>query len=185
MMRINWVFAETYQIDPVIDIDAVKNVGPTWGSWRTWRSCATDNVICYDYKKAQELLTRAFQSVCNFYVPKKHYQDLNRPMGVKLFEGDFEQEVAHKEDIVALHIIAPVSDIVLMLGFDLGTQSVPSTNIDVHRLKNYHGMINSVIRNHPDVQWVLIDHDRSLDKAYQNLPNLTVDNLENALKLLH
>ena len=111
-MQVNWVFADGHQLDPAIDIEKLKSIGPTWGSWRTWRSCGTDNVICHDRSKAEELLTRSFQTSCNFYIPKKYYQELNRPAGVKLYEGDFTQELDHIEDIIALHLIASTSDIV-------------------------------------------------------------------------
>lgn len=182
-MRINWVFASGYQLDPTIDIDRVKSVGATWGSWTTWRSCSTDNVICYDFDKCRDLLNRAFQTVCNFYVPKKLYQDLNRPVGVKLFEGDFLQDLDHREDIIALHMTATISDIVLLLGFDLSTPISLSDPMANHRIKNYHGLLNHVIRT-SDCQYVVIDHHNDLDKAYKNLPNLTTDSLSGALELL-
>ena len=89
-MRINWIFADDLVLDPTIDVDQIKNIGATWGSWRTWRGCGTDNVLCHDRSRATELLGRAFQAVCNFHVPKKHYQDLGRPLGVKLYDGDFD-----------------------------------------------------------------------------------------------
>lgn len=183
-MRVNWVFADGYQLDPGLDTDIIKSIGPTWGSWRTWRSCSTDNVFCHDKTKTQELIGRAFQAVCNFYVPKKYYQDLGRPMGLKLYDGDFNHETDHAEEIVILHMVAAVSDLVLMAGFDLGKIPEPEDRFQKHKLQNYHGMVRSVISNNPNVQWVLVDHKAELDKAYQNLPNLTCDEMVNVLKLL-
>ena len=57
-MNVSWVLADTLTLDPLVNIDAMKEIGPMWGSWKTWRSCQTDNVICYDLGKAQELIKR-------------------------------------------------------------------------------------------------------------------------------
>lgn len=183
-MRINWIFADTYQLDPTITIEQIKSVGATWGSWRTWRNCGTDNVICHDRTKCMELIGRAFQAVCNFHVPKSYYQDLNRPMGVRLYEGDFKMEIDHHEDIVAMNLVADISDIVLLVGFDLSLSNAPADAFEAHKFRNYHGLVRSAIDSNQMTQWVLVDHPAKLDKAYQNLPNLTCDTMANALKLL-
>lgn len=183
-MRVNWIFADSYQNGPAVDIELIKSIGSTWGSWRTWRSCNTENVICHDRAKAQELIGRAFQAVCNFYVPKKHYQDLNRPVGVKLYDGDFTQELDHLEDIISMHLVAGVSDIVLLVGFNFGTPAATDDQFEQHKLRNYHGLMRSTIVNSETVQWVAVDHPAEMDKAYQNLPNLTCDTMKNVLQLL-
>lgn len=183
-MRINWALADTYQLDPTVDIELIKSVGPTWGSWRTWRGCSTDNVVCHDSVKAHDLVKRAFQAVCNLYVPKKYYQELGRPMGIKLYDGDFDHDLDHAEDIITLHIASGMSDIVLMAGYDLGPLAETTDRFERHKLQNYHGMLHSLISQNGSVQYVLVDHDPELDKAYQNLPNLTCDVMANVLKLL-
>lgn len=183
-MRVSWAIAENYVLDPTIDIDQIKSVGPTWGSWRTWRGCNTDNVICHYRAKAHELINRAFQAVCNFYIPKKYYQDLNRPIRVKLYEGEFEQDVSNPEDIVAMHLAGEENDIVLLLGYNLAKIQAPGDAYEKHKLINYHGMIRSIIVNKPEVQWVVVDHPEEFDKIYQDVPNLTRDTMANALKLL-
>ena len=183
-MRVNWVVSSTYQLDPTADPEKLKLVGPIWGSWRTWRSCSTDNVICYDFAKSRELIDRAFQAVCNFYVPRKYYQELNRPVGLKLYDGEFEHDINFPEDIVALHLAAGSSDIVLLLGFDLGEIFLPEDRYQKHRTQHQHGLIRSAISSQDAVQWVLVDHPRKLDLSYENLPNLTCDTMENALQLL-
>jgi len=183
-MRINWVFADGYQIDPTVSIDTIKNIGSTWGSWKTWRGCATDNVICHDITKAQELIQRAFQAVCNFYVPKNYYQSIGRPMGVKLYEGEFTQEVDSPEDIIALHLVSNISDIVLLAGFDLSEKEKDSDKFQQHKNVNYHGLIQSIITANPDTQWVLVDHPNSVDKSFKKLSNITCDIMPNVLKLL-
>jgi hypothetical protein len=183
-MRVGWVFASDHNLDPTISIEQIKSVGPSWGSWRTWRVCNTDNVICDDLAKSRELIDRAFQAVCNFYVPKKHYRDLDRPMGVKLYDGTFDQTVDNIEDIISMHLCCASSDIILLVGFDLGTQTDISDRFEKHKYQNRHGLIHSLIRQNDQKQWVLIDHPQDLNQSYLALSNLTCDTLQNALQLL-
>ena len=181
MMQINWVLSSTVKLDPD-NIKSFKNIGPLWGSWRTWRQYNTDNVICYDLAKSRELLSRAFQAVCNFYVPNDHYQDLGRPANVKCFQGTFKHEVEYPEDIVALHLAQSQSDIVLLIGFDLSTPKNTENKLQQHQQTNFHGLMHSAIANSAPIQWVLVDTVGKLDPAYQNLSNLTCDSLDNVLK---
>jgi hypothetical protein len=184
IMRINWVFAEGYQLDPAVEIESIKAVGPSWGSWRTWRACATDNVICHDVVKARELLQRAFHAVCNFYLPQKSFADLGRPGHVQLYDGDYTQEVISIENIISVHLAASQSDIVLLVGFDLRPLELPADRMQQHRIKNYHGLLRSAMSNNAQTQWVMIDHGPDLDDAYRKLPNLTCDSMQNTLQLL-
>ena len=183
-MNITWVVATGYQIDPTVDVDVMKNVGPVWGSWSTWRSCATDNVVCHNLSKARELLQRDFQKNCNLYLAEQHHQDLGRPTGVKYYGGNFDQEVDHIEDIVSLHVAAATSEIVLMMGFVFPPIGEIADRFELHKLQNRYGLIRSLIENNPGQQFVLIDHPKQLEKTYQDLANLTRDNLGNVLKLL-
>ena len=54
-MNISWVLADDAEIDPTQNIEDLKRLGPIWGSWRGWRAYQTDNVICHDQTKANEL----------------------------------------------------------------------------------------------------------------------------------
>jgi hypothetical protein len=182
-MKISWVVASDYQLDPAVDVEQIKSVGSIWGSWRTWRACNTDNVIGHDQAKSRELLDRAFQAVCNFYIPRGLYESLGRPLGIRLYDGNFEGEVDNIEDVVALHLAGAESDIVLMLGFDWQISEDLPDRFERHKITNRHGLIRSVIVARDRTQWVAIDCSK-LDKNYQNLANLTCDSLENALQLL-
>lgn len=183
-MRVNWVFSAKYNPGPEIDLAAAKNVGPSWGSWRSWRACGTDNVICHDRSQAESMLNRSFQNLCNFYIPKSLFQDLGRPTGVRLYDGEFLDEVHDIEDIIALHFVASASDLVLLAGFDLGKQEPTSDRLEQHRIQNRLGLIRQLFVSHPTVQWVLVDHPKELDQAYSNLDNLTCDKIESVLQLL-
>jgi len=181
-MKITWIVAHGYQFDPSVDLDHIKNVGPIWGSWTTWRGCGTDNVICGDFAKCRDLVSRAFHSVCNFYVPSSHYQELGRPAGVKLYDGQFDQEVDNLDNIVAMHLASQQSDILLLLGFDFCPPKTVDDTFLAHKIKNYHGLMRGLIAK-SNAQWVAIDCE-NMDKAYQNLPNLTIDRLDNVLASL-
>lgn len=175
-MNISWVIAEGYQFDPLVDLNTIKDIGPIWGSWSTWRGCGTDNVICNDKDKAIGLIDRKFNEGCNFYVPDSVYQTLNNPTLVQRYGGEFQHDMEHTDDIVALNLASINSDIVLMLGFNL-TNLVPSK-------QHYYGYALSAIKRDPNIQWVLIDHPAELDKNFQDLTNLTCDTLGNVLQLL-
>ena len=183
-MNINWVVATGYQIDPVVDITDLKNIGPVWGSWSTWRSCGTDNVVCHELGKARELVQREFQKNCNFYTQEHHHQELGRPTGVKYYGGKFDQEVDYIEDIVSLHLAAAASEIVLMVGFVFPPIGEIPDRFELHKLRNRYGLVRSLVTNNPGIQFVMIDHPKQLEKTYQNIANLTRDTLGNVLQLL-
>lgn len=184
-MRINWVLSNSATFAPEIDVDQLKNVGPFWGGWQTWRSCATDNVICYDLDRAGALLKRNFQQGCNFFIPNSIYQTLERPLGVRLYDGNFvDIEVDNREDIVAMHLAASQSDIVLLVGFTLTAVEKTEDRLANHRANNYVNLVKHAIAGTPKTQWVLLDHTGELDKDIANLPNLTQDTLINSAKLL-
>jgi len=184
MMNVCWVAAHNYTIDPTVDIEVLKSTGPIWGSWTTWRSCATDNVICHSLPKAQELVDRSFQTRANFFTHKDYYADLGRPAGVRLYGGNYNQIVINIDDIIALHLAASTAEIVLLLGFDFGEIFAKEDRFDQHKITNQHGLTRGVIVQNPNIQWVAVDHAPTLDKSYQVLSNLTCDNMSNVLKLL-
>lgn len=181
-MRICWVIADNFN-DPLIEPDTLADVGSTWGSWRTWRAWNTDNVLCNDSKKAQDLVTRAFQAVCNLYIPKKDYASLGRPVGVKLYDGEFPAEFDSVEDIVAMHLVSSSNDLVLLLGFDLG-ESESEDKFEQHKRKNYLAAFRAAVKMYPTTQWVLINHQQELDPELKEFDNITCDSYENVLQLL-
>lgn len=180
-MRICIVIAEGYD-NPLVDPDALSDIGSTWGSWRTWRAWKTDNVLCNDKTKASDLITRAFQAVCNLYIPKKYYVELNRPVGIKLYEGEFPAEFDKIEDIVSMHLVAEQNDLVLLLGFDLVLPKTEDKYQD-HKNKNYVSAFTSAVRLYENTQWVLIDVEH-LPETLEDLPNITCDSYQNVLDLL-
>lgn len=180
-MNISWVLSNQTQIDPTVDIKNLKQLGSFWGGWPTWRGCQTDNVICHNSVKASELVQREFYKICNLYISNSVYLMLNRPAGVKIYEGDFVHDVDNHEDIVAMHLAAGSSDIVLLLGFDFGDQPNLEDRLAQHRRYNYQGLTKQVMIDHPDTQWVVVDHSKDLRKDLQSLPNLQRDSLTNIL----
>lgn len=183
-MNISWVLANSYVPDPTVDLDRLKSCGAFWGGWQTWRACGTDNVICHDLSKASELIKRAFHAVCNFYVPNSAYVSLDRPQGVRLYEGEFVHDLNNHEEIVALHLAVGISDIVLLLGFDITEVELPADRLERHRTLNYRNLVRHVIKDNPNTQWVLIDHPGNIGKDFGELDNLTQDTLSNVLALL-
>lgn len=183
-MNISWVVADQTVLDPTINLDQIKSVGSIWGGWQTWRQCQTDNVICHNMKKAAELLDRNFANICNFYIPKAHYEQLDNPLNVKLYDGAFPDNIGAEDEIVSLHLAASVSDIVLLLGFDWTEKEPNDDRLQEHRTHVYRTLINGVLRNNPEVQFVAVDHPGEFRKDLAQFANLTQDTLQTALSLL-
>jgi hypothetical protein len=183
-MKVSWVFGDRTVLDPTVDLNQIKNVGPVWGSWRTWRACHTDNVICHDLKKAQELMQREFYAKCNFYVPESMWTELERPPGVKLYQGDFVHDVPAKEEIIAMHLASVDSDIVLLMGMDFSAQATLPDRLQEHQSQNYRGLTKQIMIDCPEIQWVAVDHAGEFRKDLLMLDNLTKDSLDNVFDML-
>jgi hypothetical protein len=183
-MNISWILANGLIPDPELDLSKLKEIGPFWGGWQTWRSCGTDNVICNDFDRARSLLARKFNEGCNFYIPNTIYQKLDHPALVKLYDGTTELDLENKEEIIAMHLAGRQSEIILLLGFDWQTKLKNPDRLLEHRAQNYRTLIKQAITEHNQVQWVLIDHPPKLMLELKNLPNLTQDTLASVIKLL-
>jgi hypothetical protein len=182
-MKINWVFADRVVLDPLVNIDQLKKIGSLWGSWQTWRACQTDNVICNNAEKAQELVDNKFQTLCNFYIPNSVYATLDHPVGIQKYEGAFVHEVDNQDEIVAMHLAASTSDIILLLGFDFTEHQPILDQVLELRAHNYRNLIRHAIMDYNQVQWVVVDHPDPLDPNLANLPNISTDTLQAVLAL--
>jgi hypothetical protein len=182
-MNISWVLADSATADPTVDTAELKRIGAFWGSWRTWRTWQTDNVICHKLIKAGDLFKRNFQTNCNFYIPNANWITLDRPEAVQLYEGKFLDEF-QPEEIVAMHLAASQSDIILLLGFDLTEKTKNPDRLLEHRAHVYRTLVKHCIENNPEVQWVLVDHPGDIMKSMSKIPNLVKDSMDTALSLL-
>jgi hypothetical protein len=184
-MKINWVVADSMAVDPTIDAERLKNVGSIWGGWKTWRSCSTDNVVCHNLHDARKLISKSFHIKCNLYLSQSNYQELDRPLGVKLYQGDFHLDVDRPDEIVSLHLASTNSDIVLLLGFDLNEKNLDSDKLAKHKWHVYKNYVRQIIADKPDIQWVLLGSNEQLDKEFKKLKNLQFDSLDNVLKQIN
>jgi len=177
-MNIAWLFAENTVLPPTTPVQAIKDLAPIWGSWRTQRSYQSDNVVCWDPTQAEKLYRQGYAKICNLYIPEQTYQKLNRPAGVRAFGGSFDFAVDSIDDIIATHLVASVADVILMMGFDLEAQTKPSAS-----RTNYIGILARAIEL-SGKQWVIVDHHTDLAEPIQKLSNITSDLLPNVLQLL-
>jgi hypothetical protein len=182
-MNISWVLADNVEIDPTQSIDALKRLGPIWGSWKTWRAYQTDNVVCHDQDKASELIKRNFQSRCNFYIPNSVYVALERPQGVRLYAGEFVHDVVRQEEIVALHLAATTSDIVLLLGWNLTELKPDSDKLRANQAQHHRNLLRQALKDYDQIQWVIVDHIGDLALNLTNLSNFTTDTMDTVLAL--
>ena len=183
-MKTCWVLSQDIgsgAVDPV----ALSNVAETWSTVDCWREYQTDNVVCHDLKQAINLVRRAFHAVTTLYVPREHFNELGRPIGVKLYEGEFKDNaVDNKEDIVMLNLVSPVNDIVLLYGFDLSPVGKSIDPLEQRFKKAYRHNVATIIKSNPDVQYVLVDYELELADNIKGLDNLTIDSLDAVLDLL-
>jgi len=182
-MKVSWVLSE--DIAPgIIEQTVLKEIAPSWGSFTTWNDYKTDNCISNDPAKISELIHRAFHAVCNFYIPKSLYASLGRPVGIKLFDGGFKDPtITNKDDIIALHLAASTSDIILLTGFNL----IDLIELDDKARDIKRGLyleICDVIRTYSKIQFVLVNYTPSLDDLFKDLPNLTMDTVDSVKQLL-
>lgn len=182
--KISWVLSDSAVLDPTLDLQDLKQVGSFWGSWKTWRAYQTDNVICHDQTKSAELIKRNFQTMCNFYIPDSVYASLDRPDGVNVYAGEFVYDVIRQEEIVAMHLAATTSDIVIMLGWDLTKLVTDADRLTANRVQHHRSLIRQAFINYYQTQWVIVDHAGEIDPNLINLDNMVVDNLSSVLKFL-
>jgi len=183
-MKTNWVVADAAVIPPDVEISALKDIAAIWGSWRTWRGCGTDNVICNEVGPARDLLKRRMNEMCNMYVPAAIYAELDRPQLVKIYQGQFTFEIDRKEELIAMQLVADQSDIVLLLGFDWTEKPISNDRLTAHRALNYQRFVKDVISSNPTVQWILVDHPGMVLKELAQFENLTYSSLEEVIELL-
>lgn len=181
--KISWVLSDSTLVDPSYDIEDLKKLGVFWGSWQTWRACQTDNVICHNQVKADELIKRQFQNKCNFYIPDSVYANLGRPDGVKVYAGEFVHDVIRQEEIIALHLAATTSDIVLLLGWDLSELKTDPDRLIANQQLHHRNMIRQAFDTYNHITWVIVDHTESLDPNIARLENVVTDSLTTVLEL--
>jgi hypothetical protein len=110
---------------------------------------------------------------------------LDRPQGVRLYEGEFVHDLDHHEEIVALHLAATTSDIVLLLGFDLAELCPDPDRLKNHQTLHHRNLIRQAIKDYEQIQWVVVDHPEPLDPNLINLPNISTDTLQTVLAFSH
>ena len=161
----------------------VKDKVPVWGSVATWYHWKTDNVVSNRYSEAVGLLKRNFQQQCNLYIPQQLFADLQRPAGVRLFNGTDLDDIDQAEQIIAMHLIGNNNDIVLLLGFDLSDQNI-ADKYQNHLRKKYLNQFVVAVNAYPETQWVCVDHGPKIPKHLRELANLTFDSAKNIQGIL-
>ena len=183
-MNVCWVLSQDIPTG-FVKHEVLTSVGPIWGPLSKWREYQSDNTVCYDLREAKQMINRAFHAVTHFYVPKDQYIDLGRPVGVRLFEGEFKDNaVANKEDIILMNLVASNNDIVLMLGFDLTPVDETLDPVEQRFEKAYIHNIKTIIKDNPNTQFVLVNYDNELAENFEGLENLTIDTVESVVDLL-
>jgi hypothetical protein len=108
---------------------------------------------------------------------------LGRPAGVRLYAGDFVHDVIRQEEIVAVHLAATTSDIVLLLGWDLTKLKPTSDRLESNQAQHHRNLLHQAIKDYGQTQWVAVDHLNPLAPSLQVLENLVLDTMDTVLAL--
>lgn len=174
-MHISWVVATGTELKNQNQLDTIKSIGPVWGSWKTWRTWKTDSCICHDQDVAQKLIKKNFNNVANLILPKTTVSSiLPESKNILTYDGNFSDSVENIEDVVAMHIAASTSELVLLMGFDFGLKNNQSNT--------YYGLLRGCLIN-TKTQWLAVDVDALAD-PFRGIANLTCDKLQNVLEYL-
>jgi len=182
-MNIKWVISKEIK-GQVLEPMFIGDIASSWGSYETWKLYNTDNCICNELDTAKELLDRSFNKLCNLWLPESFFIELGRPDDVQLFGGAFtNKNYLYKDDIVALNLISKISDIILLLGFNLSDSDELTGEDRISRL-NYYRNIKTFFKEHPNIQFVLVNYDNELSSYFDDIPNLLQDTAESVKELL-
>jgi hypothetical protein len=163
-MKLAWVISETLQLPPKYHSTMLHDLAPIWGSWRVWRSYQCDNCVCGDQLESQYCIENQYNQYCNLYVPDTI--DVKEP-NIFRYGSQGQLPTANRNDIIAMHLAGSRCDLVLLLGF---------------QYKVHKAIIDGVVSNNPDTQWVLVT---DVQETIDNRENFTCDKLDNVLKLLN
>jgi hypothetical protein len=182
-MKIGWALSEQVN-NNVVDIDALKNVAPTWGSCVIYDKYNVDNIICNDIKQAERLIQHNIQNEVNFYMPYDNFTTLGNPPNIKTFQGAFKDtNINFKDDIVTLNVVTNLYDIILLLGFKFTKPKTKDGKLDQHKQLAYLHNIKTIIESNEDKQFVLVNYKGRLSKEFNSIENLSSDSIANVLEL--
>ena len=173
-MKINWALSSG--ISPgLFTVEELKEIAPIYGSYSTWNYYRTDNCVCCNTAKSQELIKRGLHYMCNLFLPEEIFNAVGQPSRVNLFSDDFSALGDFKDELVPVWLASRDADIVLLLGYNFKPH--------LSREKYYFAVLN-LIEAHPSTQYVLIDNDGELSPILKDLSNLSQDCIASVRELL-
>ena len=182
-MKVCWILSEDIPSD-LIDPKVIKDTGTSWGSWKIARKYTPDNCICSRNTEASPLVQHGFQNTCNLYIPQDSFKVVGSPANVRLFNGKFQNNISNSDDIIALNLAVPDSDIVLLAGFNFSPVLNTDDKAKQESKLEYYFNIRGIIKTNSQTQFVLVDYKHELASWTNELENLTQDTIGNVMSLL-
>lgn len=183
-MEYCWVAQKNHDPSKNIGFEKMKAVCPIWGSWESWRTCATDNIIVEDFSDARRLLDREINTKTNLWTHEENFDLLGRPESLSLHNITIEKSLRDKNDLVALALAGARHDLVMCVGFDLSFNEQETDKLERHEQKSYLTAIANILKGFNQTQFVFIDLPSDPPENFTELPNFTCDNIENVLALV-
>lgn len=183
-MKIAWLISQQIGETTKLDMDALKQHTPTWGSCHIWGRFKVDNIVCNNINTTRALVDRNIQKETNLFVPQKHITQLGNPPNLKGFQGEFKDtNINNKDDIIGLNIVSNMYDVILLVGFKFA-KSKSTNKLEQHKQFAYIHNVHTIIKENPDKQFVLVNQKGKLSADFEALENLTRDSLNNVLELI-
>jgi len=179
-----WIVQKDYDPNKHIGFEKMKTVCPIWGSWESWRTCVTDNIIVEDFSDARRLLDRELNTKTNMWTHEENFDLLGRPETLSLHNITIDKSLRDKNDLVAMALAAARHDLVLCAGFDLSFNGQETDKLERHEQKRYLSAVANIVRGFNQTQFVFIDLPTDPAENFDDLPNFTCDNIENVLLLV-
>lgn len=183
-MEICWVVQKDYNPELNIGAEKMKDLCTVWGSYESWRRCLTDNCVVEDFSEALRLIDRELNLKTNLWTHEENYDNLGRPEALSLHNITIDKTLQDKDDLVALALAGARYDLVMCIGFDISLHTEITDKLALHEHKRYLSAIANIVKGFDQTQFVFIDLPADPSENFDNLANLTCDNIENVLTLV-
>ena len=179
-----WMVRKDYDPGQHIGHERMKAVCAIWGSWQSWRTCATDNIIVEDFADARRLLDRELHTRTNMWTHEENFDLLGRPDTLSLHNITIDKSLRDKNDLVALALSAARHEIVMCAGFDLTFDDAETDRLERHEQKRFLSAVANIAKGFDQTQFVFIDLPGEPAENFEGLSNVTRDSMDNVLALV-
>lgn len=181
-MNIAFCMGNGHTIDN-IDLESIKDVGPTYGCNSLIDKFELDNTIVVDKNLLIDLISRGINKKTNIYTRKRWHKlvqadnlyFLDEP--VKNPSHMWDNEIHWGSGVHAINLAAKhKAEVIIMLGYDLYNSNL-NPNCWIYQIRKCFEL-------YPEIQFVQIQNEKWECPSSWDTDNFTVDDLENLNNLI-